>query len=185
MLASGVLSFVQSSFLAGSVDEFLRRVLTFADRHDRTADRSALVAVIRREEGFQPLLAALLTRPAILPAPALVEVRRVTATPGSRSATPAERPHNPDVLPQQVTFGQLIAAINGITGSGGTDYTDALTEVFARHGTRGTWYAHASVGCLHVRPFVDLTEPGGVDTMRAVAEGVPDGDGVAVGAAVA
>ena len=36
------------------------------------------------------------------------------------------------------------------------DYTDALTEVFARHGTRGTWYAHASVGTLHVRPILDM-----------------------------
>src|SRR5262249_45411891 len=31
------------------------------------------------------------------------------------------------------------------------DYTQRLTEVFAKHGTRGTWYAHASVGTLHVR----------------------------------
>ncbi len=36
------------------------------------------------------------------------------------------------------------------------DYTDALTQVFARHGTRGTWYAHASVGTLHVRPILDM-----------------------------
>ena len=26
------------------------------------------------------------------------------------------------------------------------NYTQALTEVFSKHGTRGTWYAHASVG---------------------------------------
>src|SRR6516162_2384310 len=32
------------------------------------------------------------------------------------------------------------------------DYTSKLTDIFAKHGTRGTWYAHASVGCLHVRP---------------------------------
>ena len=36
------------------------------------------------------------------------------------------------------------------------DYTDAVTELFARHGTRGTWYAHASVGCLHVRPILNM-----------------------------
>jgi FAD/FMN-containing dehydrogenase len=36
------------------------------------------------------------------------------------------------------------------------EYTDALTEVFTRHGTRGTWYAHASVGTLHVRPILDM-----------------------------
>ncbi len=49
------------------------------------------------------------------------------------------------------------------------EYTDALTEVFARHGTRGTWYAHASVGTLHVRPILDMRVDGGAK-MRAIAE---------------
>ena len=49
------------------------------------------------------------------------------------------------------------------------DYTDALTEVFARHGTRGTWYAHASVGTLHVRPILDMRQDGATK-MRAIAE---------------
>ncbi|MEN9628450.1 MAG: hypothetical protein RJA10_1677 [Pseudomonadota bacterium] len=49
------------------------------------------------------------------------------------------------------------------------DYTDALTEVFARHGTRGTWYAHASVGTLHVRPILDMRRDGAA-RMRAIAE---------------
>ncbi|MEY2686244.1 MAG: hypothetical protein RL375_442 [Pseudomonadota bacterium] len=48
-------------------------------------------------------------------------------------------------------------------------YTDALTEVFARHGTRGTWYAHASVGTLHVRPILDMRREGAMK-MRAIAE---------------
>ena len=50
------------------------------------------------------------------------------------------------------------------------DYTDAITDLFARHGTRGTWYAHASVGCLHVRPILNLKNPEGVRAMRAIAE---------------
>ena len=53
------------------------------------------------------------------------------------------------------------------------EYTDALTEVFARHGTRGTWYAHASVGTLHVRPILDMRrggKDGGAQKMRAIAE---------------
>ncbi len=53
------------------------------------------------------------------------------------------------------------------------EYTDALTEVFARHGTRGTWYAHASVGTLHVRPILDMRRQGpegGAARMRAIAE---------------
>ena len=50
------------------------------------------------------------------------------------------------------------------------DYTERLNEVFARHGTKGTWYAHASVGCLHVRPVLNMKDPADVATMRAVAE---------------
>ncbi|MGE4219534.1 MAG: FAD-binding and (Fe-S)-binding domain-containing protein [Alphaproteobacteria bacterium] len=50
------------------------------------------------------------------------------------------------------------------------DYTDRLNGVFAKHGTKGTWYAHASVGCLHVRPVVNLKEEQGARTMRAIAE---------------
>ena len=49
------------------------------------------------------------------------------------------------------------------------EYTDALTEVFAKHGTRGTWYAHASVGTLHVRPILDMRRDG-APKMRAIAE---------------
>jgi FAD/FMN-containing dehydrogenase/Fe-S oxidoreductase len=49
------------------------------------------------------------------------------------------------------------------------DYTDALTEVFTRHGTHGTWYAHASVGTLHVRPILDMRRDG-AKKMRAIAE---------------
>ena len=50
------------------------------------------------------------------------------------------------------------------------DYTARLTELFARHGTSGTWYAHASVGCLHVRPILNLKQDQDVSAMRAIAE---------------
>jgi FAD/FMN-containing dehydrogenase/Fe-S oxidoreductase len=49
-------------------------------------------------------------------------------------------------------------------------YTERLNEVFARHQVQGTWYAHASVGCLHVRPVLNLKDPTDVAKMRAVAE---------------
>ncbi len=49
------------------------------------------------------------------------------------------------------------------------EYTARLTDVFTRHGTRGTWYAHASVGTLHVRPILDMRS-GGAEKMRAIAE---------------
>ena len=50
------------------------------------------------------------------------------------------------------------------------EYTRRLDAIFARHGTRGTWYAHASVGTLHVRPIIDLKTAEGARTMRAIAE---------------
>ncbi|MCP5013423.1 MAG: FAD-binding protein [Aestuariibacter sp.] len=50
------------------------------------------------------------------------------------------------------------------------EYTDRLTEVFERHGTTGTWYAHASVGCLHVRPILNMKEHSGATKMRAIME---------------
>jgi FAD/FMN-containing dehydrogenase/Fe-S oxidoreductase len=50
------------------------------------------------------------------------------------------------------------------------DYTSRLTEVFERNGTRGTWYAHAAVGCLHVRPVLNLRLEKDVRAMRAIAE---------------
>ena len=50
------------------------------------------------------------------------------------------------------------------------DYTSRLTAIFEKHGTRGTWYAHASVGCLHVRPVLNLRLEHDVKAMRAIAE---------------
>src|SRR5271170_220233 len=50
------------------------------------------------------------------------------------------------------------------------EYTDRLTRVFEKHGTYGTWYAHASVGCLHVRPVLNLKQELGAKQMRAIAE---------------
>ena len=50
------------------------------------------------------------------------------------------------------------------------EYTRRLDAIFARHGTRGTWYAHASVGTLHVRPIIDLKVEDGARRMRAIAE---------------
>ncbi len=50
------------------------------------------------------------------------------------------------------------------------DYTSRLTDIFRKHGTDGTWYAHASVGTLHVRPVLNLKQEKDVTAMRAIAE---------------
>jgi len=50
------------------------------------------------------------------------------------------------------------------------EYTERLTEVFTRHGTTGTWYAHAAVGCLHVRPILNLKLDTDRKKLRTIAE---------------
>ena len=50
------------------------------------------------------------------------------------------------------------------------EFTAGLTEVFDKHGTPGTWYAHASVGCLHVRPVLNMKLEKDANTMREIAE---------------
>lgn len=50
------------------------------------------------------------------------------------------------------------------------EYTRRLDEVFHKHGTEGTFYAHASVGCLHVRPILNMKTADGANKMRAIAE---------------
>ncbi len=50
------------------------------------------------------------------------------------------------------------------------EYTDRLNRIFEKHGTRPTMYAHASEGCLHVRPVLNLRLEKDVNAMRAIAE---------------
>jgi FAD/FMN-containing dehydrogenase/Fe-S oxidoreductase len=52
------------------------------------------------------------------------------------------------------------------------DYVRRFREILDRHGLTAGFYGHCSVGCLHIRPFVDLAVPGQRETMRAVAEEV-------------
>jgi len=50
------------------------------------------------------------------------------------------------------------------------EYTRRLTDIFHKHGTTGTFYAHASVGTLHVRPVLNMKEASGASKMRAIVE---------------
>ncbi len=45
-----------------------------------------------------------------------------------------------------------------------------FSEIMARHQTEGAFYGHASVGCLHVRPMLDLREPVEIDRLRRISE---------------
>ncbi len=50
------------------------------------------------------------------------------------------------------------------------DYTAGLKEVFKKYNTSGMFYAHASVGTLHVRPVLNMKTEQDVKNMKAIAE---------------
>ena len=54
------------------------------------------------------------------------------------------------------------------------DYIAEFLAIIARHGTRAGVYAHASVGCLHVRPVIDLKTEAGVRRFEAIAAEVAE-----------
>ncbi len=49
------------------------------------------------------------------------------------------------------------------------EYVRAMERLLAQYGTQGVFYAHASAGCLHMRPLLDLTQAEDVRTLRAIA----------------
>jgi FAD/FMN-containing dehydrogenase/Fe-S oxidoreductase len=54
------------------------------------------------------------------------------------------------------------------------DYIARLLEIVRRHGTTAGVYAHASVGCLHVRPVVSLKTADGIRRMESIAHDVAE-----------
>ncbi|HWV25429.1 MAG TPA: FAD-linked oxidase C-terminal domain-containing protein, partial [Thermomicrobiales bacterium] len=48
-------------------------------------------------------------------------------------------------------------------------YVDAMQKLVAKHNTRAAFYAHASAGCLHVRPLINLKTIEGVEAMVELA----------------
>ena len=53
-------------------------------------------------------------------------------------------------------------------------FVDGFREIVARHGTRAAYYAHASVGCLHIRPLVEIHDAAGRAEMVSIAKEVAD-----------
>jgi FAD/FMN-containing dehydrogenase/ferredoxin len=54
------------------------------------------------------------------------------------------------------------------------EFASRFRDILRRHGTDGCFYGHASVGCLHIRPVLNLHDPAEVRTMRAIMEDVTD-----------
>jgi FAD/FMN-containing dehydrogenase/Fe-S oxidoreductase len=49
------------------------------------------------------------------------------------------------------------------------EYVGAVQKMVSEYGTQAAYYAHASAGCLHIRPLINLKEISGVEMMREMA----------------
>jgi len=52
------------------------------------------------------------------------------------------------------------------------EYIRRFDEIVRSHGTEAAYYAHASVGCLHIRPLINLKQDPDVEKLRSIAERV-------------
>jgi FAD/FMN-containing dehydrogenase/Fe-S oxidoreductase len=50
------------------------------------------------------------------------------------------------------------------------EFVRQMEAILASHGTRGEFYAHASAGCLHIRPLINLKSPAEIASLRSIAE---------------
>ncbi|MDA9838128.1 FAD-binding oxidoreductase [Candidatus Pelagibacter sp.] len=50
------------------------------------------------------------------------------------------------------------------------DYTAQLKEIFKKYNTSGMFYAHASVGTLHIRPVLNMKSDEDIKNMRSISE---------------
>ena len=53
-------------------------------------------------------------------------------------------------------------------------FVERFDEIVKEHGTEAGYYGHASVGCLHIRPLIDLKRQDGVSKMASIANAVSD-----------
>ncbi len=54
------------------------------------------------------------------------------------------------------------------------EYVERFDEIVKKHGTEAGYYGHASVGCLHIRPLVNLKKSDGIDRMYEIADEISD-----------
>lgn len=52
------------------------------------------------------------------------------------------------------------------------EFVERFREILSRYGTTGSFYGHASVGCLHIRPLIDLRTKTGSTDMARIADDV-------------
>ena len=110
---------------------------------------------------------------------------RLRGVPGLTAAIPAVEPERRDPLwAMRSAAAPLVYGIPGdrkpiafvedcaVDPARMPEFASRFRELLLRHGTDGAFYGHASVGCLHIRPMLDLKKPVEVTLMRRITEEV-------------
>jgi FAD/FMN-containing dehydrogenase/Fe-S oxidoreductase len=54
------------------------------------------------------------------------------------------------------------------------EYVAAILKLVEEHDTKAAFYAHASAGCLHIRPLISLKSLSGIESMREITVAAAD-----------
>src|SRR5205814_7914553 len=50
------------------------------------------------------------------------------------------------------------------------EFVPRFREILDKHDAQGAYYGHCSVGCIHIRPVIDLKVARGLEQVRAIAD---------------
>ncbi len=54
------------------------------------------------------------------------------------------------------------------------EFVKGFRDILKSYDVNAGYYGHCSVGCLHIRPFINLKEPGEIDKMTGIASEISD-----------
>ena len=159
-----------------------------------------LIVLARSQRAFKNIISAIVGQPAALlmvefSGDSMAEVsgrvhdleRRLNGRPGIIALVPALEPELRDPLWAMRSAG--VPLLYGLPGDRKPipfvedcavdpaklpEFALRFREILRAHGTDGAFYGHASVGCLHIRPVLDIKNPDDVSRMRAIMNDVTD-----------
>ena len=167
---------VMDKFILDHTRQSLRARTHSQQLHPGRSRRAAVCRVLRRcsrttcRRGIASARAATSSTPTRLSLPSSVRTERSgahlePARSGARPVDGDEGGREIDIVRRR--YRRRPGAICAITSSGSS-------ASFSKHETTAGIYAHASVGCLHVRPVVNLKTEQGIQKFEAIANEVAD-----------
>jgi FAD/FMN-containing dehydrogenase/Fe-S oxidoreductase len=132
----------------------------------------AVLYVEYADDSKDAILASLAALRGLLPGPAIAVHTDAAAMAAAWKLRKAGEPllHGVPGLRKPITFVEDTA----VDPRRLPEFVREFRSIVARHGTIAAYYAHASVGCLHIRPLIHLRDEADLRTMEAIASEVAE-----------